>query len=282
MSIFTNIRITPTHGFRAATISWELPASEAAGEVYVAFSKTAVKGSWVVRNPTAPVVAATGFYTDLDLVIDSAAEVGYYRLLLIRNSVETFSEPVGIFHDLDRREFGVIHRAIQQSFLSMRAANGFPVYHCIPKETGEVSPRVDPDTGQILGIECPDTDPGAASYGLPYLGGFYPPVLTWMHVFAVTKDTVKDAPNNLTSTQVDVSKVKLLPWPKPLRGHMFVDPATDRRWIVGENILPLMYRGLYPIGFEADLFFLAQSDPRYRFVVPPVDLKAYRKLKYWS
>jgi hypothetical protein len=282
LSLFTNIRVVPTHGFRAATISWELPASEADGEVYVAFSATGVEGSWEVRNPDAPVAAATGFYADQNLVINSGAEVGYYQLLLTRNGVDTFSEKIGIFHDLDRREYGIIHRIVQREFLEMRAASGFPVYHCIPRTTGILSPRVDPDTGKILGNECPDVDPAAASFNLPFVGGFYPPVLTWMRAISIRKDTIDDGANNNSSTQVDVTKVKLLPWPKPLRDHMFVDPATDRRWLVKGEVLPLMYRGIYPVGFEAELYFLPQSDPRYRFVVPPVDLRAYRKLKYWS
>ena len=282
MSLFTNIRITPTHGFRAATISWDLPASEAAGLVRVAFSLTGLKGSWKTRNPITPVAAATGFYTDTDLVINTGADVGYYRLLLTRDNVDTLSESVGIFHDLDRREYGIIHRIIQRDFTEMRAASGFPVYHCIPRDNGTLVARVDPDTGQQRGIECPDIDPSAASFDLPFLGGFYPPVLTWMRAISIRKDTITDDANNTSSTEVDVTKVRLLPWPQPLRNHMFVDPATDRRWLVSDEVTPFMYRGIYPVGFEAELHFLPQSDSRYRFVVPPVDLRAYRKLKYWS
>lgn len=282
MSIFSNIRVTPTHGFRAATISWELPPSEASGVVYVAFSSSGVDGSWIVRNPDAPTPAATGFFEDRDLVINAGAEVGYYRLLLTRNNTDSFSEKIGIFHDLDRREYGTIHRIIQREFLEMRAANGIPVYHCIPRSTGNISSRVDPDTGKLIGNECPDVDPAQASFNMKFVGGFYPPVLTWMRPISIKKDTVDDGETNTSSTQIDVTKVRLLPWPKPLRDHMFVDPATDRRWLVKGEILPLLYRGIYPLAFEADLYFLPQSDPRYRFVVPPVDLREYRKLNYWS
>lgn len=282
MSLFTNIRVVPTHGFRAATISWELPLSEAAGAVYVAFSLTGAHGSWRLRNPTTPITAATGFYVDTDLVINAGADVGYYQLLLTRDSVDTFSEPVGIFHDLSRREYGIIHRIIQRNFTEMRAASGFPVYHCIPRDNGVLSPRMDRDTGQLMGPECPAVDPGAAAFNMKFQGGFYPPTLTWMRMISVRKDTITDDQGNTSSTEVDVTKVSLLPWPKPLRNHMFVDPATDRRWLVGEEITSLLYRGIYPIGFEAEMAFLPQSDPRYRFVVPPIDLREYRKLRYWS
>lgn len=282
MIAFRNIRILPTHGFRAATISWELPASVAAGRVFVAFSFTGVDESWTVRNPTTPVDAATGFYVDRELVMHTGADIGYYRLLLEHDGSDTFSEPVGIFHDLERREYGWIHRAIQKDYLSMRAANGFPVYHCIPRDIGELSDATDPDTGLQQGMECPDVNPDNASFGLRYKGGFFPPTLTWMRVISIRKDTFMDAPNNLGSTEVDVTRVGLLPWPKPLRNHMFVDPATDRRWLVGDEVTPFMYRGIYPVRFEADLAFLPQSDPRYRFVVPPVDLREYRKIRDWT
>jgi hypothetical protein len=280
--MFTNIRILPTHGFRAATISWELPTSEAAGEVFVAFSISGTQGSWKVRNPDTPVAAATGFYVDHDLVMNSGSDIGYYRLLLTRDTVDTFSKPVGIFHDLERREYGYIHQAIRRNYLEMRAANGFPVYHCIPKDSGTPSDNTDPDTGQIQGMECPDVDPEDAAFGLKYKGGFFPPVLTWMRTISILKDTLDDRPDNLGSTETDITKVSLLPWPKPLRGHMFVDPVTDRRWIVGKDISSFLYRGIHPIGYEADLHFLQQSDPRYRFVVPEVDLRAYRKIKAWA
>lgn len=282
--MFSNIRILPSHGFRAATISWELPAAEAAGGVFVAFSISGLPGSWGagVRNADAPVPAATGFYVDTALVMNSGADIGYYRLMLSRDGVDTFSDPVGIFQDLERREYGYIHRIIQKDYIEMRAASGFPVYHCIPRDSGTLSSRVDPDTGETDGMECPDIDPADASFGLKYKGGFFPPVLTWMRIIAIRKDSYSDRADNLGSTETDVTQVRLLPWPKPLRGHMFVDPATDRRWIVGDEVTPFLYRGIYPLAYEANLSFLRQADARYRFAVPQVDLRAYRKLKDWT
>ena len=282
MSIFRNIRIVPTHGFRSATISWELPASEAAGEVLVAFSPSGVRGSWVERNTGAPVAGAVGFYEDDKLVINTGAEVGYYRLLLTRDNVDTFSEAVGIFHDLERHEYGIIHQSIRKEFIAMRAAHGFPVYHCIPRDIGTPNSRKDPDTGLIDGVECADIDPAAAAFDMSFQGGFFPPVLTWMRIISTQKGTFMDGANETSSTEVDVSSVRLLPWPKPLRNHMIVDPVTDRRWLVGDNVTPYDYRGIYPIAFEAEIAHLPQTDPRYRFVLPAVDLREYRKMKSWA
>lgn len=282
MSIFRNIRVIPVHGLKQARIGWDVAADKAAGDVYVAFSTTGVSGSWKVRNPDAPVVAGTGFYVDTQLKEVTAGHViGYYRLLHSQGGVDTFSETIGIFTDLERREYGIMHRIIQNEYISMRAANGFPVFHCLPKDFGTPSNQTDPDTGLEEGIECPDTASEEASYGLPYKGGFFPPILTWMRIISIRKDTLQDRPDNLGSTEMDITKARFLAFPKPLRGHMIVEPTTDRRWLVGDQITPYLWRGIYPIAYEVDLVYIDPSDARYRFLMPEVDLKSYRQIKYW-
>jgi hypothetical protein len=74
----------------------------------------------------------------------------------------------------------------------------------------------------------------------------------------------------------------MLAFPRPSRGHMIVDPSNDRRYLVGDEIKPFLLRGVMPIAYEASMEFLAQADPRYRFPVPTLDTKDYRKLPYWS
>ncbi len=281
MSIFRNIRVIPVHGIKQARVSWEVPASKAAGDVYVAFSFTGVQGSWQVRNPDTPVGAGVGYYVDTSLEITAGNVIGYYRLLHSQDSVDTFSESVGIFADLERREYGMIHRMIQNEFISMRAANGFPIYHCIPRDFGTVSDLEDPDTGHSSGIECPDIDPDDAAYGEKYKGGFFDPLLTWMRIISIRKDTLVDRPDDLGTGETDITRARFLSFPKPLRNHLIVDPATDRRYLVGNEVTPFLYRGIYPIAYEVDLHYLSTSDQRYRLLMPEIDLKAYRKIKYW-
>jgi hypothetical protein len=282
MSVFRNIRVIPVHGLKQARVTWEVAPRHAAGDVYVAFSATGVPGSWKVRNSSAPVAAGLGYYVDTDLVEVTAGHVvGFYRLMLSLGGVDMFSESLGIFTDLERREYGIMHRIIQNEYISMRSSNGFPVFHCIPRDFGAPSSQIDPDTGLSEGIECPGTPPENASYGLPYLGGFFPPVLTWMRIISIRKDTLQDRPDSLGSTETDVTKARLLAFPKPLRGHMIVEPTTDRRWLVGDQVTPYLWRGIYPIAYEVDLVYIDPGDARYRFIMPEVDLKAYRQIKYW-
>src|SRR5690606_16464819 len=115
-----------------------------------------------------------------------------------------------------------------------------------------------------------------------YVGGFFPPLLTWMRIISIRKDTLKDQPQGLGTEETDVTRVRLLGFPKPLREHMIVDPATDRRYLVMDEITPFLYRGIYPIAYEVDLQFLHHSDPRYKLPMPEVDMRNYRQLPYWS
>ena len=41
-------------------------------------------------------------------------------------------------------------------------------------------------------------------------------------------------------------------------------------------------RGGMPVAYEVTLEGLDRSDPRYRFPVPAIDTKDYRKIPYWS
>jgi hypothetical protein len=63
---------------------------------------------------------------------------------------------------------------------------------------------------------------------------------------------------------------------------MIVDPTTDRRYLIGDEIKTFMLRGVTPIAYEATMEFLSQSDPRYKFEVPHIDTKNYRHIPYWS
>lgn len=277
MSVFRNIRVFPSHGDRSSAITWELEPGRVTGEVFVAFSSTAAPGSWIVRNSDAPVAALAGTYADTDLNMNSGWEMGYYRLLLVDGG-DFFSEPVLICGDLTRREYGIVRGIMSREFTLMRATNGYPVWHCVPRTTGQRALNTDPDTNETPGLECPDVPIEDASFGLPFLGGFYPPVLTWLRPGKIERGTIEDAPSDTASRETDTMDVRLLAWPTPARGHMFVDPTTDRRWLVGDRITPHTLRGVFPYAYETKLFFLSQGDPRYRFQVPAIDTRAYRRI----
>lgn len=281
MSVFRNIRIYPNHGSRLAVITWDMLPGTTAGDVYVAFSETGTQGSWSVVNAAYPTPSEVGMYHDDDLVINAGTADGFYRLLLeTHQHPDQMSEPIEILGDLWPKEYGIVRSMIHQEYTQMRVTNGFPVWHCIPRAHGDLADNKDPDTGQIRGEEC-NIDPDDESYGLPYKGGFYPPVLTWMRVIK-HQEGLQDDPEDFATSEIDKTAVRLMAFPTPKRGHMLVDPATDRRYLVGDEVKPYRFRGVIAIAFSATLEFLQQSDARYKFPTPDIDTKAYRRIPYWN
>lgn len=282
MSVFRNVRIYPDHGSRSAVITWEIEPGVETGDVYVAFSESGTSGSWHVDNPADPVPSDVGMYLDDALVMNAGTADGYYRLLLSTASGnDFFSEPFQILGDITPREYGIIRGIIHREYTMMRVTNGFPIWHCIPKTHGEPSDSVDPDTGKPMLVCDDDLPPEEQSYGLPYKGGYYPPILTWMQVLKFNEG-LKDDPKEFSTKEIDKTAVRLMCFPRPRRGHLIVDPATDRRWLVGDEIKPYRFRGVIPIAYNATLEHLKQSDQRYKFPTPAFDTKAYRKIPYWT
>lgn len=280
MSVFRNVRVYPNHGARSAVVTWQLAGGVVAGDVYVAFSPTGTAGSWDPINPDAPIASAVGMFQDPALNMDSGSAMGFYRLMLTNPDGDFLSESFGIYGDLTPQEYGMVRAIIHREFTEMRVTQGYPVWHCIPKQTGDPALNVDPDTGVVSGIECANAaDP---SYGLPILGGFHPPVLTWIRAITTSAGTLQDHETDMSPRETDVTAIRMMAFPRPSRGHMLVDPATDRRYLLGDEIKPFLLRGVMPIAYEAAMQFLSQGDPRYRYQLPEIDTKAYRRLPYWS
>lgn len=250
--------------------------------MYVAFSTVGTFGTWQALNPDTPVPSETEMYQDTGLFMDAGTVDGFYRLLLVTDSsAEFMSEPFQIAGDMTTREYGILRAMIHQEFTQMRVTNGYPVWHCIPKTHGVAAGNIDPDTGKSEGEECSVADPEVKAYGNPFQGGFYPPVLTWMRVLAHVEG-LQDDPEEFSPSETTQSSVRLMAFPRPRRGHMIVDPTTDRRFLVSGEIKPLRLRGVMPVAYNAMLDFLQQGDERYKFAMPDVDTKAYRSIPYWN
>lgn len=281
MSVFKNVRIYPNHGARAATITWELETGTPEGDVYVAFSTSGTPGSWDARNANEPVPSELGMYQDSQLVMNAGTMDGFYRLLLITDGAEEFfSEPFQIAGDVTPREYGILRGIIHQEYTQMRVTNGIPIWHCIPRTHGIPAEGSDPDTDLVTGGECA-MDDADKSYGQMFKGGFYPPILTWMRILQHAEG-LQDDPEVFSPDEVDKTSVRLMAFPRPRRGHMIVDPATDRRYLVTGEVKPVRLRGVMPVSYNATLEFLPQSDERYQFPTPAVDTKAYRRIPTWE
>ncbi len=282
MSVFRNVRIYPNHGNRSAVITWELASGVTAGDVFVAFSENGIAGSWLALNPTAPVPSEVGMYQHDDFVLNKGSADGFYRLLLTTDAaVDHFSEPFQIIGDLTPREYGIIRSMIHQEYTQMRVTAGYPVWHCIPREHGELAANIDPDTEKQEGAQCSVTDPAENSFGMKYKGGFWPPILTWMRVLKHS-EALQDDPEQFSTTEMNSTAARLMAFPRPARRHMIVNPATDTRYLIGDEIKPYRLRGVIAVAYDVTLEFLNQSDERYQFPVPALDTKAYRRIPYWA
>lgn len=278
MQAFTKVRIYPSHGTRSAAITWEMSPHAPAGDVYIARSDTGADGTWLVLN-TAPVVSSLGLFTDTALDVNSGSAEVYYKLLLVSVGHEDmFSQPFSINTLLSPQEQGIARGILHRLYQIMRSRNGYPVWWCIPKTSGELSPLVDPDTGEMAGIECPGTPADQATYEQQYIGGFHAPILTWIMPKQTKRFTKTDAENGLYVKEEDEIEAMVLAWPVPSRGHMVVEPVTDRRYLVQDEIKPNMLRGIYPLTFDITLEFLPQGDARQRLVMPDFDIRTYRRL----
>ncbi len=278
MSVFRNIRIMPTHGDRSAVITWSIAEGVLHGQVFVAYSPTGLPKTWTVKGDS--VASEVGMFHDTDLVLNSSSETGYYQLQLRNSLGRTLSEKVGIIGDLTPLEYGMVRSIMHREFTEMRATNGYPVWHCIPKSSGPLAPNVDPDTLQIVSPECADAeDP---SYGMLYQGGFHPPILTWIRPGVVKRGSKKDPADGYGWQEANRTQARMMAYPAPSCEHMIVDPATDRRYLVGQDVNPFLLRGVMPVAYEVELHELATNDARYRFPIPDTDMKEYRRLPYWS
>jgi len=278
MSVFASIQAVPDHGNRQSTITWTMQSNAPEGEVLVAFSRSGVKGSWITCNAADPVTSTVGTYVDTNLVMNGSIPDGFYKLILVTDTEDLASEKVALLGDMSRRDYGVVQAILKSEMNDMKYSGGYPVWHFVKREDGTDAQNTDPDTGDVPGVlEC--GDPASMSFGSKFQGGFYPPVLTWIKVSAMDRGTTTKSADGMPNSVTDDLSVRTLAWPRPVRGHVIVDPATDRRYIVGDAVKSYLYRAVYPLAYETTLHFIQRTDPLYKLTAPAIDTKSYRKMR---
>ncbi len=154
------------------------------------------------------------------------------------------------------------------------------MFHCIPRTYGKISDNVDEDTGVDYGIECPES---TLAFGEKFEGGFWDPLLTWVRMLSITRENSQDRKDNLGTEDYGAADVRLFGFPRPSRGHMFVDPQTDNRWVVDSgSVKVFMLRGVTPVAYEAKLTLLQRNDPRYKLPMPDADVQDFRYSKQYN
>jgi len=277
-SLFSNVEVTPAHGTRNCLISWVIPVANAGDDVYVYFSPDGVKGSWTLLTKVP--LTNTLTYMDTEFHVHNRTQVGYYRLLLDDGTKKHDSGKVPIYDILSRKEFGIVHKCMQNEWKDARGRNGVPMFHCVVKSKGEPAESVDPDTG--VKRAC---DVASPSYGQDFVGGFWSPMLTWVRIQTI--DIGNGAKDSLDAGIHDPGQinVRLFGFPKPARGHMFVDPVTDNRWVVDDkSVKSYMIRGAVPIAHSATLALLQRNDVRYKLAMPGTreDITNFRTSRFYE
>ena len=218
--------------------------------------------TWKVLNLDDPVRHAD-WYLDDDFPEASKFAVTAYRLLVVdADGTKLPTEPVAVYSALDGRQYGLASAVVKRKFRYMKTA-GVAVWHATPLRQGDPCPGYDGETRQNTGVPCP----GDGCYGQPFVGGFAPPMRTWLRfdgnpVTDVSEDT------SVGSVEKRIVRAEMLPWPKPVVGDLVVEAFSDDRYAVGGKITGKYFRGTAPLSWSVELHMLDRNDPRQGFPVP--------------
>jgi len=269
--MWQDVRVQPDYGGRKMHVSWALSGG-AAGEVFVYRSITGV-GEWILLNETAPVPSAMGAFTDETYRPQSFNETPHYRLLLRKaNGDKLASLPVAVFEDLTRMEKAACAAMIREELRTMQY-QAVPILMFFPLYSGRPCPGVDPHSGQGAMFDCRDVPPDQDCYGQRFIGGFQPPVQTRMILENI--GSIITAHDGTRKVSGPVNRVvRLLAFPRPRHECLIVQPRTDERYVIGDQVVPFAFKGVYPIAYRAEVQLLPKSDPRYRLPVPQIKIQS--------
>lgn len=262
-------------GLRRAALHYTLAAGVTGG-IYFYRSNDGVN-AWTLLNPGAPVMSPSGTFLDTDLDNSDKFTVPHYRGVVDPSGgpPETWlvGPAVGPYDYTSRRQVLASLCILDKEYRNMahEKGDGVQAFHCIPLDSGEPVSVYDPDTGQILGPQCPETGSGEDGYGTPYQGGFYPPLQTWVKMIALDGKVRKTKREAMGSDEDADVVFRLLAYPRPERGHMIVLAKSDQRYLVGESINRHFFPGTtIPVAWECRCHLMDKVDPRARLEMPPL------------
>lgn len=272
MNPFVNLNAQPSYGSKEVLLSWRVLPGYTDGLFFVYRSMTGTS-PWELLNDTTEeggVVAIYGtYFVDEEFIVENRVVDTHYRLLLRMPNGEEFESPVvSMFGQLTRKEWGGACKMMLEERQRMCTGNGVPVYQYIPLAAGELNPNFDPDTGQDVTAECPDTNTEDDSYGLKYKGGYGPAINTWIEFMDVGPIIMQDRDDGQGHQDPITIKARMLAHPKPSRGQLIIHPPSDNRYVVGDTIKGWYFKGIVAIAYDMNLHLLRRSDARYRVPLP--------------
>lgn len=265
MNPFTSVVVQPMYGVRRMLIRWTVaqPYEELGLLVYRSIDGGV---TYTLLNPNADLLFRVDEFLDPDIPVASKLTDLFYRIGVEQNGEILSSPPVAPFGDLHRAELTITHRIITAEYEKLSRETGIAMLHFVPKASGEPNPYRDLDTGAMVGQECRLDE--VQSYGLPFVGGYAPPVHTWVK-FGPQKLEELQQGDSAVTVERRIAPVRMLCWPRPRLDHLLVNPVTDERWGVGPVVVPYLFKGIAVVAYDATLHLLNRTDTRYRLDISP-------------
>lgn len=270
MNPFVNLSVQPSYSKKEVLVSWNLIQGYEQGLLFLYRSFTGT-APWELLNAVEgeEVISLHGSsYLDQSFFVQNRLTETHYRMLLqMPDGTEYESPVVSMFGRLTRRQWSAVAKILSREHLRLRVADGIEMWHYIPLKAGEVSSQYDPDTDQQATIPCKDDE--ETGYGMKYIGGFAPPVKTFVALAAIAPFTAEDNEAGMgTDDAVVITQARMMAHPKPGPGHMLVHPESDNRYVVRPQIQGYYFKGIVAVAYDASLQLLRRSDPRYAVPLP--------------
>lgn len=280
---FTGVTLQPGYGLGTMAITWNVLPQYEEGEVFIHRSLTGTAPWELLNDEEHGVNAKVGYYVDRIARVKESGQTLYYRLSLEYqrpggDEVEEFETPVLTpLARLNRREQRAVVDIMRNELTNMRGGNGVPAFLFAPLQQGLPAPGFDYETQQMHGSGM--TTLGKESFGEAFVGGFGPPVLTWIAKFGAMVQSFVPAANGGSGHQILPISGRLLAFPRPMPGYMVVISQTDERFVIGpDNIVPFMFKGVLPVGYEVQLLPIPRTDARYKVPVPLISDELFARL----
>lgn len=254
---FISVDIRPSFTNKVAIITWSVTPELFGNEFYV-YKKNDGGAEFELLNET-PVYTAA--FVDNNFYIPNKYEVPVYKILAVNpvSKVETESADIALFSEYSRRDFGLAHKMIYMQYLQAKA-DGVPVLYYPAVRSGTLNPAIDPSTGMRIQTYCGD------DYGTYYEKGYYRPLIIYIRFIGQKRVKTNMLDEGIFDTAVQQCEFPAHP---PVRtADLIVDPATDRRWLVGGSIEMCAVRNVIPVSYTAAIEQQDHSHPCYNVPIP--------------
>jgi hypothetical protein len=260
--LFKSLDVWPSHGMRTALVSWEVDPAILSGSFYVYRSPDGM-GEWRLLNDT----AVNGLsFLDESFHVSDRSRVPHYRVACEMEHLIYESAVIGLFERTTRRDMCFANKVREEELRRMRGGNGIQVFYYPAKLGGLPCGFVDKETEAHLGHGCAGTDRDC--YGTGLVGGYRKPMAVWAELYDRAPQSGSNSGDGRGQTDYQGATVRLLAPFIPQVGDLVVFPASDDRFLVGEETKVHKIKGIVPVMSDAKLELLPRNHDAYRLQRP--------------